>query len=299
MALIPFGVLSAAAGVVGRISIAAYFSGGADNSNAKTTVDKFAFPSDTRSTLGTGLANTAQSGAGMANSGVAGYAMPNGTTNKFAFPSDTRSTIGAITNAGFLAGFANTGVAGYFAGGNGSTVTRIAFLSDIISTTTSLSGGRYYVAGFADRAVAGYVAGGDTTPGDTRVNTVDKFAFPGETRTTLGTGMSSVRALHFAMANYGTAGYAGGGFTNAGAVTGVDKFAFPSDTRSTLGTGLAVAKTFVSATEDTGVGGYVGNGANENTVNKFAFPSDTRSTLAAGFSVSRWGYQAFANQGSF
>jgi hypothetical protein len=53
--------------------VAGYFGGGSTGSGFTTpvtTVDKFAFPSDTRSTLGTGLANGRTALAGMANEGA-------------------------------------------------------------------------------------------------------------------------------------------------------------------------------------------------------------------------------------
>jgi hypothetical protein len=46
------------------------------------------------------------------------------------------------------------------------------------------------LAGFSDPNVAGYAAGGIDSSNFT---TVDKFAFPGDTRTTLATGLSSAR----------------------------------------------------------------------------------------------------------
>ena len=86
---------------------------------------------------------------------------------------------------------------------------------------------------------AGYFAGGLS---DDLSNIVDKFAFSNDSRTTLGTGLSSVRFGLAGMANSGTAGYFGGGYT-AGYVTTVDKFAFSNDSRTTLETGLSVART--------------------------------------------------------
>ena len=58
---------------------------------------------------------------------------------------------------------------------------------------------------------AGYFAGGKNAAGAV-VATVDRFAFPADSRTTLGTGLSSARRGVAAMANSGTAGYVGGGF---------------------------------------------------------------------------------------
>jgi hypothetical protein len=120
--------------------------------------------------------------------------------NKFAFPSDTRTTLatGLSTGRTVLAGMSDSGVAGYFGGGlsGGSGVTAIdkfAFPSDTRTTlATGLSSGRFSLAGTGDSGVAGYFAGGWTGAYSARTSTVDKFAFPSDTRSTLGTGLSSL-----------------------------------------------------------------------------------------------------------
>jgi hypothetical protein len=69
-------------------------------------VDKYDFSNDSRTTLGTGLSNSLEGAAGMANTGVAGYigggSNDSGnfdTVDKFEFPSDTRSTLGTGLSA--------------------------------------------------------------------------------------------------------------------------------------------------------------------------------------------------------
>jgi hypothetical protein len=322
--LIPFGILSAAASFAPtRISVAGYFPGGDNGSTGTTTVDKFAFPADTRTTLGTGLsANTIQN-AGFCNSGTAGYSVGGALTqggtitraaDKFAFPADTRSTDSTFLAVGVVgaSGLSNTGVAGYFAGGfetgtfvRLTRVTKFAFPSDTRSDlATGLATARSAAAPMSNPSVAGYVGGGT---GTVIFSSVEKFAFPADTRTTLGTGMSYAARTLGGMANAGVAGYIAGGRTDdAGVVrtATVNKFAFPSDTRSTLGTGLSVGRQGAAGMADSGVGGYFGGGqiaggAMSATVDKFAFPSDTRSTLATGLSSARQDFQAFANEGTF
>jgi len=90
---------------------------------------------------------------------------------------------------------------------------------------------------------AGYFGGGTT---GSEVSTVDKFAFSDDSRTTLGTGLSSITGFLAGMANSGTAGYFGGGHTGS-IVSTVDKFAFSDDSRTTLGTGLSSARYSLGA----------------------------------------------------
>ena len=115
--LIPFGILSAASVGPTRVGVAGYAAGGILSSGS-SAVDKFEFPSDTRTTLGTGLSSARDSLTGFANSGVAGYAAGGDasgnvdTVDKFAFPADTRSTLATGLSAArrYLAGFADEGI---------------------------------------------------------------------------------------------------------------------------------------------------------------------------------------------
>jgi hypothetical protein len=255
MTLSALGILSAAgAGGAVRVSVAGYIGGGETSTIVvSAVVNKFAFPSDTQSTLGTGLSAARSELSAMANSGVAGYfaagGIPTGpttssTVDKFAFPADTRTTLG-----------------------------------------TGLSGAFRFGAGMSNSGVAGYFAVGDD--GGTRYDTVNKFAFPSDSRTTLSTGLSAARMRMGANSNNGVAGYYGGGADqDVSSVSTVDKFAFPADTRSTLATGLSSARERGAGMSNQGVAGYFGGGFGGNTtVNKFAFPSDTRTTLATGLST--------------
>ena len=136
------------------VASAAYFAGGYGGPEL-TTVNKFLFADDSRTTLGTGLAVGTYSLGGMANSGTAAY-------------------------------FGG----GYTSGGNVSTVFKFAFSNDGRTTLgTGLSFTRYGQAGMAS-SVAGYVGGGRNSSSND-VSTVDRFLFSNDSRTTLGTGLSS------------------------------------------------------------------------------------------------------------
>jgi len=101
------------------------------------------------------------------------------------------------------------------------------------------------LAAMANSGTAGYFGGGSGY-----ADTVDKFAFSDDSRTTLGTGLSSARGYLAGMADSGTAGYFGGGTTGS-AVSTVDKFAFSDDSRTTLGTGLSAATTSLAGMANT------------------------------------------------
>jgi len=94
--------------------------------------------------------------------------------------------------------------------------------------------------------VAGYAAGGES---GSEVSTVDKFAFPSDSRSTLATGLSSSRKESTGFSDSLIAGYVAGGF-GISTVSTVDKFAFPSDSRSTLGTGLSAPRERTGSFQD-------------------------------------------------
>jgi hypothetical protein len=98
-------------------AVAAYFAGGGNSSFvAQTTVDKFVFASDTRSTLSTGLSVPGDGASGINNATVAGYVgslgSPSTTVDKFSFASDTRSTLTSslLAGTGGSSSFSNEGV---------------------------------------------------------------------------------------------------------------------------------------------------------------------------------------------
>jgi hypothetical protein len=292
-------------GFVPRVSVAGYFAGGMEAGNPSATVDKFAFPSDTRTTLAGALSGGITTDAtGMANSGVAGYVGTNPAVspgaNKFFFPSDTRVNIVAYfpNSAGSMA---NSGVAGYVFGDSGPTaiVRKVAFSNDVMANlATGLSTVASKPTGFANIATAGYRAGGNQSGSGNPTAVVDKFAFPSDTRTILATGLSAAKFGAGAMENFNVAGYvAGGNFETSQSAT-VEKFAFPSDTRTSLGTGLSVNRPSAFGNSNVDVAGYV-TGGNTASIDKFAFPSDTRTTLAVGLSAVRNGPSGFSNQGAF
>jgi hypothetical protein len=155
---------------------AGYFGGGNENgvwSAGSTVVDKFAFPSDSRSTLDPGLSVQVRAPAAMANSGTAGYYAGGykyspGMWNhidKFAFPNDGRSALDATLSGQIWAGtgVANSGTAGYIASGGWSTVwDRIQFSNDSKSTLWPCVVYSQQLGGAAsDNGVAAYFTGGN------------------------------------------------------------------------------------------------------------------------------------------
>jgi len=94
------------------------------------------------------------------------------------------------------------------------------------------------MTGFSNSGTAGYIAGGTNNSGS-RVTTVDKFAFPAETRSTLGTGLATAKTVAAGFSDTGVAGYVAGGIGNRSTV---EKFSFTNDSRSSVAGGLSSSR---------------------------------------------------------
>jgi hypothetical protein len=308
--LIPLGILAASS--VAQIR-AGYFAGGNRGGAGNTAVvDKYSFPDDTRSTLGTGLSVATQYLSGMANSGVAGYVGQGDSANfvdKFTFPTDSRSTISALPLLRFMgSALANSGVAGYW--GNGAdafpnssrTLQKTAFATDTSTSFGNLfADNRAFNGAAANSGVNGYWAGGNFGGTGAGLENIRKFVFSSESFATFTTTLSSARYGLAGMANSGVAGYFGSGWVTA-RVSTVDKLSFSAETRSTLGTGLSGNRFALAGMANSGVAGYFGGGDTAGglvtTVDKFTFSTDARTTLATGLSQARDRFAAMANSGT-
>ena len=282
-----------------------YAFGGAAASTS-TTVDKFTFPSFTRSTLGTGLSVTNAYTSGHANSGVAGYCQggsgANTMSNKFVFSTDSRSNIAWLNPRGYgNAGCANSGTAGYVGGGFDNptrfdSASKITYSTDAVSNIASvLVTGTNNLGAFANSGTAGYWSGGWTGSAASATN---KLTFSTDT-SAASTALAAGRYGCFGMANSGTAGYLAGGYDGSSFVATVDKWLFATDARSTT-TAMSVARTYGMGFADSGTAGYFGSGQSgggsyQPSIDKYAFPSDTRSAAASSMSTSIEGASGCAN----
>jgi hypothetical protein len=242
----------------GNTALAVYVIGGLANPAAFLDSRKITLPTETVSVLA--APSPGRYGpVGFKNDGVAGYAAGGdqamyysftAAVDKYAFSNDSRSNLSTGLSGGrFYSGaFDNSAVAGYVSGGDNfsllTVVDKFAFPGDGRSTLgTGLSIARFSFDGFQNDGVAGYAVGGvrNVNPGIGDQTVVDKFAYPSDTRTTLGLAIGRNYAAGFSRG--GQAGYAAGGSSRSD----IEKFAFPSDTRSTLSATLPTAGAFLGA----------------------------------------------------
>ena len=237
--------------------VAGYMIGGA-NGPQNTYVQKLEYAADTASTLGSPTAYFAATydDRAMSNSGVAGYSgggcCHTNLYHKVNFASEAISTLTATMSTQRDAGacMSDSGTAGYTGGGPSSPVSavvdKLTFSTETSAALgTGLSEVRSYMQSMSNTGVFGYLTAGKISnaespyPGGWRSD-CNKFAFPSDTRTVVGSGFLSVPISGGGGgSNSGVAGYVGGGQSINVLQTFIDKFEFPSDTRSALSEGLA------------------------------------------------------------
>ena len=252
---------------------------------------------------------------GLFAAGATGFAYLMGylygdSVEKYSLPDGTITTLGSTLSSGRGSGtgMSNSGTAGYMAGGGETgnvpvtTVDKFAYSDDSCSTLgTGLADTRTnQPCGFSNSGTAGYVGGGWSSTGSDAIDSVDKFAFSNDSRSTIAATLTANTQYTTGMANSGTAGYTLGGYAG-GNVDTVDKFAFSDDSVSTLATGLSAANRQPAGMANSGTAGYCGGGYTASavdTVDKFAFSDDSRTTLATGLSAASSALMAWGDTGA-
>lgn len=236
--------------------LAGYIAGGVEPStpggSGITTVEKYLFSTEVRSTLGTGLSvGMYDVGGAFTNLCVAGYVLPG------------------------------------YGGGYQTVINKFLRAVDTRSTLASGTSHALYSSCAWESKTHGFAAGGQKNDGFRRVD-VDKYSFADDSRSTLGTGIGE-GIMNGRGFSSGTHGYMCGGYNNSGVtVTTVRKMAFSDETHSTLGTGLEDQRTnpvgtFSSFTHGYYVGGQgtedVGSGPYRSSIERFSFSDDSRTIL--------------------
>ena len=108
----------------------------------------------------------------------------------------------------------------------------------------------------------GYFGGGETVISpQTFTSGIDKITFLGDTKTTLSATLTTARGYLAGMANYGIAGYFGGGYDGTSTYDNIDKITFPGDTKTTLSAVLTTTRSSLAGMANSGVAGYFGGGS--------------------------------------
>jgi hypothetical protein len=156
------------------------------------------------------------------------------------------------------------------------------------------------MTGMANSGVAGYVGGGRLQSNNAAQTTVEKLAFPGQTISVLGTGLSVARYEMISFENIAVAGYFYGGYNSSNSATGTtDKFAFATDTRTSPSLGFGNAIIGASAINQSVFGYYAGGFTTSrvNTIFKLLFSNDSVTNLSATLSTGKGSMAGIQNRG--
>ena len=182
------------------------------------------------------------------------------------------------------------GIAGYSSGGTYDTTVNVYLtrIDKLVYSGESLSNLAATLSGapgrssaeFANSNVAGYQAGGFNGATGGSVSVINKLTFSNDANSSIAATLSIVRGENYGVANTGTAGYVGGGYSTGGSVDSTDKLTFSNDSRSTLGSTFSeIARNDNGAANGTTEGYFYGNppGATPLRVFKLVFSTDTFS----------------------
>ncbi len=227
---------------------AGYFATGTPSggtSDARSSVDKLAFATDSSSVAISSGAFTRLQVTGFSNVGTAGYYTGGeyfssfSNTGKITYSNDTFSDISkniSITN-GRSAMMSNKGSAAYLGHGSASdAIQKFTFSNETYSTIGSSGYASYHPAGLSNSGTAGYMTGG--TPNQFGQN-VRKISFSNDAISTT-SGLNWVRYTHSGSGIKGSSGFISGGGTNpSNGSSIIEKITFSTDTWSQLSARIA------------------------------------------------------------
>lgn len=299
------------------LAVAAYYAGGNTSSSLGSafnvaSISRIQFSNDALSTISATLGTNSGQHGTTSNSGVSGYWTAGDglgrSTRKIAYAAETTATIAAtvdvIDENRSSSGTSNSGTAGYLKATSNSTLKKLAFSNDTMTTlTTSDMQAGEAMAAVSNSGSAGYYCGAFTGPGGG--TSIRKITFSNDVFSTISAGLNVNRSASMGMSNSGTAGYVMGGLVSGATVASVEKITFSNESRSNVSATLSDHRYYGTATGNKGVAGYQVAGASTTggynwvlraNLNKVNFSNDTISAL--GSITQNWGNRGMSNEGS-
>ena len=196
---------------VSNSGTAGYAMAGVNNTStfvAQTSIGKLTYSSETGSVISATTPTAVQQGAGIYNSGTAGYSMGGvtGTTvqnviYKLTYSNDTVSTPSATLSATMdnSCGVQNGSTAGYIAGGNNGSnvfnnlIQKLLYSTDTRTTlSATLSNSTDFSMGISLSGTAGYISNGEKTTSPYYILATDKLTYSSETKSTVSSTLSNI-----------------------------------------------------------------------------------------------------------
>jgi hypothetical protein len=194
-------------------------------------------------------------------------------------------------------------VGGINAFDNISTIEKLTFTTETMSTITGTWSAASHPGGVANSGTAGYVLGGFT---NSRLSSIRKITFSNDNQSTIASTLSDGRnSMGHGASNSGTAGYIAGGILTNSDVSMITKITYSNENVSNLAATLATSGNRQHAGfANSGTAGYFAGGASNSggspvsTIRKLTFSNDSAFSLAANINDSFRGTTAAANSGT-
>jgi len=216
------------------------------------------------------------------------------------------------SNCFYGAGLTNSGTAGYIAGGGANSgitsgvpyLTRIekfVYATESSSTTVAnMSINVFAINGGNNGTTAGYLVGGfygTTDPGRLYTNMIQKLVYASDTTVSNPASLAYATYNNMMLSNHGTAGYITAGGNDSGApTTNLRKIVYATDVTSDIAAGINSANGQPTASDmQTGIGFFLGRNNAVTEVKEFNFSTEIASVSSATITNNSYGAYADYN----
>lgn len=213
-------------------------------------------------------------------------------------------------NGYYGAGLTNSGTAGYIAGGgaNGAITSSVPYLTRIekffyateasSTTVANMSINVFAINGGNNGTTAGYLVGGfygTTDPSRLYTNMIQKLIYASDTTVSNPASLAYATYNNMMLSNHETAGYITAGSNDSGApTTDLRKIVYATDVTSNIAAGINSANGHPTASDmQAGIGFFLGRGNAVTEVKEFNFSTETASVSSA--TVTNNSYGAYAD----
>ena len=282
------------------IGVAGYLAGGIGSSNSnQTSIFKYAFGTDTTSTISASVGTGRYQTGGLSNYALAGYFLngyvagggESGVSEKFTFTSETVSSLTGTTPHAESANVTNSGSWGYqlggYNGGNLNTSLKFQYSTEVASNATNIAYTDRGMGGVNNKGSKAYYGGGTNT-GNTQYYS---WSFSTEASSALSgqyVGGGTYLYISGTASNEGTAGYIN---NRANTPAGyLQKLTFSTETVSSLSAQLRQGAS--NACTNIGSYGLFTNDSNAVNGNTDKLNYSTQ-TVSAGTAFSTYKNETF------
>ena len=256
---------------VGFASTSKVFSAGGRDASSYISIHQYLdIFNETRTALASTLASTFFYGAGLTNSGTAGYIAGGGANS------------GGTSGVPYL-----------------TRIEKFVYATEASSTTVAnMSINVFAINGGNNGTTAGYLTGGfygTSDPGRLYTDMIQKLVYASDTTVSNPASLAYATYNNMMLSNHGTAGYITAGGNDSGApTTNLRKIVYATDVTSDIAAGINNADGHPTASDmQAGIGFFLGRSNAVTEVKEFNFSTETASVSSA--TVTEQSYCAYAD----